>query len=119
MVKNLPAKQETQVQSLGQEDPLEKEIASRSSFLAWEIPWVWQATVHEVAKELDTTWRLTNNSNNRFHDGSILSGIIKSYSKCLSAPFCTFKNLNFCFLSEAEVSGTPHLQFNKHSNLLL
>ena len=58
MVKNLPAKQETQVQSLGQEDPLEKEIASRSSFLAWEIPWAWQATVHEVAKELDMTDQL-------------------------------------------------------------
>ena len=37
--KNLPAKQETQVQSLGQEDPLEKEMATHSSVLAWEIPW--------------------------------------------------------------------------------
>ena len=55
MVKNLPAKQETQVQSLGQEDPLEKEIASCSSFLAWEIPWAWRATVHGVTKESDMT----------------------------------------------------------------
>ena len=39
MVKNPPAMQETQVQSLGGEDPLEKEIASHSSILAWEIPW--------------------------------------------------------------------------------
>ena len=39
MVKNLPAVQETQVQSLGQEDPLEKEMATRSSILAWRIPW--------------------------------------------------------------------------------
>ena len=39
MVKNLPAKQETQVQSLDQEDPLEKEMATRSSILAWRIPW--------------------------------------------------------------------------------
>ena len=39
MVKNLPAMQETQVQSLGQEDPLEKEIATYSSILAWTIPW--------------------------------------------------------------------------------
>ena len=39
MVKNLPAMQETQVQSLGQEDPLEKEIATYSSILAWKIPW--------------------------------------------------------------------------------
>ena len=38
-VKNPPAMQETQVQSLGQEDPLEKEIATYSSILAWKIPW--------------------------------------------------------------------------------
>ena len=38
-VKNLPAAQETQVQSLGQEDPLEKEMASHSSISAWKIPW--------------------------------------------------------------------------------
>ena len=37
-VKNLPAKQETQVQFLGQEDPLEKEMATSSSILAWRIP---------------------------------------------------------------------------------
>ena len=39
MVKNLPAMQETQVQSLGWEDPLEKEVATHSSILAWKIPW--------------------------------------------------------------------------------
>ena len=38
-VKNLPAMQETHVRSLGQEDPLEKEMATHSSILAWEIPW--------------------------------------------------------------------------------
>ena len=38
-VKNLPVMQETQVQSLGQEDPLEKEMATHSSFLACRIPW--------------------------------------------------------------------------------
>ena len=37
-VKNLPAMQETWVQSLGQEDPLEKEMATHSSILAWRIP---------------------------------------------------------------------------------
>ena len=58
MVKNLLAKQEMWVQSLSREDPLEKEMATHSSILAWEIPWgegAWQATVHGVAKELDTT----------------------------------------------------------------
>ena len=38
-VKSLPAMQETQVQFLGGEDPLEKEIATHSSILPWEIPW--------------------------------------------------------------------------------
>ena len=39
VVKNLPAVQETQVGSLGQEDPLEKGMATQSSILAWRIPW--------------------------------------------------------------------------------
>ena len=39
MVKNLPATQETWVQSLCWEDPLEKEMAPHSSILAWRIPW--------------------------------------------------------------------------------
>ena len=53
MVKKLPAMQGTQVRSLGQEDPLEKEMATHCSSLAWEIPWTkkpGQATVHGVAK---------------------------------------------------------------------
>ena len=40
MVKNLHAMQETWVQSLGWEDPLEKEMATHSSILGWEIPWI-------------------------------------------------------------------------------
>ena len=39
-VKSLPAMQETRVRSLGQEDPLEKEMAYHSSTLAWKIPWM-------------------------------------------------------------------------------
>ena len=39
-VKRLPAMRETQVHSLGQEDPLEKEMATHSSILAWKIPWM-------------------------------------------------------------------------------
>ena len=39
MVKNPPAVQEVWVQSLGQKDPLEKEMATHSSILAWEVPW--------------------------------------------------------------------------------
>ena len=39
VVKNPPAMEETWIQSLGQEDPLEKEMAIHSSILAWKIPW--------------------------------------------------------------------------------
>ena len=39
MVKNLPAMQETWVQSLSWDNPVEKKMATRSSILAWEIPW--------------------------------------------------------------------------------
>ena len=47
-----------QVPTLGQEDPLEKEMATHSSLPAWEIPWAEElggATDHRVAKESDTT----------------------------------------------------------------
>ena len=43
MVKNLPAKQKIWVGPLGWEEPLEKEMASHSSILAWEIPWTEEA----------------------------------------------------------------------------
>ena len=52
-VKNVPTMQETWVQSLGQEDPLKKEMATHSSILAWRIlrdRGAWWATVHGVAK---------------------------------------------------------------------
>ena len=42
-VKHLPAMRETWVQSLGWEDPLEKEMATHSSLLAWKIPWTEEA----------------------------------------------------------------------------
>ena len=58
MVKYMPVMQETQVPSLGEKDPLEKEMATRSSILSWEIPWtgeLWWTIVHGVAKESDMT----------------------------------------------------------------
>ena len=61
MVKNLPVRQETRVQSLGQEDPLEKEKATHSSILACRSPWTEEPSglQHGVAtwgcKELDMT----------------------------------------------------------------
>ena len=53
MVKNLPTMQETCVQSLGWEDPLEDSMATHASIPAWRIPMdrgAWQTTVHGVAK---------------------------------------------------------------------
>ena len=58
MVKNLPAMQETQIQFLGWEDPLEEEIATHSSILAWRIPWTEKHCGLQYSpdhKELDTT----------------------------------------------------------------
>ena len=56
MVKNLPAMRETWVQSLSQEDPLEKGMATHSSILAWRIPWVEEpGKLQSMGKESDMT----------------------------------------------------------------
>jgi len=55
MVKNLPAMWETQVRILGQEDPLEKELATHSSNLAWRISWTEEPGGQCGRKELDMT----------------------------------------------------------------
>ena len=55
MVKNLPAMQETQVPSLGEEDPLEKEMATYSSILAWKIPRTEEPGGPWDCKESDTS----------------------------------------------------------------
>ena len=57
MVKNLPAKQETWVCSLGQEDPLEKGMAAHSNILVWRIPWTEEPSQLSPwdRKEWDTT----------------------------------------------------------------
>ena len=49
-VKNPPSMKESQVRSLGQEDPLEKETATHFSILAWRIPWTEEATAHGVVR---------------------------------------------------------------------
>ena len=60
MAKHLPTMWETQVQSLGQEDLLEKEMATHSSILAWKIPWMEKPGRLQSmgSQELDTTERL-------------------------------------------------------------
>ena len=60
IVKSLPAMRETQVQTLGQKDPLEKKMATHSSIPAWKIPWMEEPVGYSRpwgCKELDTTER--------------------------------------------------------------
>ena len=63
-MKNLPAMQETQVQSLGQEDPLEKEMITQSSILVWEILWTEGPSGLQSmgSQEPGTTLQLNNNN---------------------------------------------------------
>ena len=59
MIKHLPGMRETQVPSLGWEDPLEKEMATHSSTLTWKIPWTEESgRLQWGRKESDTTERL-------------------------------------------------------------
>ena len=56
MVKNLPAMLEIQVQSLGREDPLEKEMTTHSCILAWRIPWTEEpGRLQFMGSQSDTT----------------------------------------------------------------
>ena len=74
-VKNPPAIQETQVQSVGEEDPLEKEMATHSSILSWKVPWTgepagcspWGHTEWDTTKRVNHrhgrfSWRVVNES---------------------------------------------------------
>ena len=65
-VKNLPTTQETQVQFLGQKDPLEKKMATQSSVLGWRIPWTEEPGGLQSmgSQELDMTWRLNDDHQN-------------------------------------------------------
>ena len=77
MVKNLPAMQETWVQSLGQEEPLEKGMATHSSILAWKIPWMeepgrlqsmgLQRVGHDWTTSLSTSWNSPSTSSSNWN----------------------------------------------------
>ena len=60
VVKNLPAMQKTRVQSQGQEDPLEKGMATHSSILAWRIPWTEELATCSPWDWSQTRLRLTH-----------------------------------------------------------
>ena len=63
------------VQSLGWEDPLEKEMATHFSILAWEIPWTREPGVHGVANESDQT------EHTRMHTSAPLKSLLVSQGK--------------------------------------
>ena len=78
-VKNPPTVQETWVRSLGQEDPLEKEMATHSSIFAWRIPWTEEPGGLQSmgSQELETTERLTHTAGGEMafeQDSGLLSG---------------------------------------------
>ena len=96
VVKNLPVKQETRVWSLSQKDPLETEMATHWSILAWEIPWTEKPGYSPLGhKELDTTWRLNSNSNS-------------NPSSLLSLPYVSFPNRLLIPHVDTSWAGLPH-----------
>ena len=86
MVKHLPTMQETQVRSLGWEDPLEKEMASHSSTLAWKIPWTEERGrlqsmgSQRVGHDWATSLHFTNDN-----------GELDYLAKCIEKIGCSFK----------------------------
>ena len=70
VTKNLPARDEARFQFLHQEDPLEKEMATHSSILAWEIPWTEEPEGHILwgRKELETASCQNNNKQRTVYD---------------------------------------------------
>ena len=112
-VKNLPAMQETWVQSLDQEDPLEKEMAIHSSILAWRIPWTKEPGRLQSmgSQELDMTERL-----NHHHSFSIFS-----YKECNQFDFSIGHLLMSMsavqHLSHWTTREVPSVHFLNHSSL--
>ena len=92
-LKHLPAMWETWVRSLGREDPLEKEMATHSSVLAWRIPWM------EEPGGLQSTGRKESDSTEwlHFHFHHLLLKIILPPSTC----FCNSVKNNLAILYEA------------------
>ena len=75
MVKHPSAMQETQVQSLGQKDPLEKGTATHSSILAWEIPWTEEpGGLQSMGLQRDGHDRATEHTCSSFHSVKIVPG---------------------------------------------
>ena len=79
--KHLPLMQETWVQSLGREDPLEKEMATHSSILAWRIPWM---EVHNTVQDTGIKTILKKKKCNKKQNGCLGTSLVAQTIKCLS-----------------------------------
>ena len=85
VLKNLPAKQETQVWSLGWEDALEKEVANQSSILAWEIPGAegaWQAIVNRIKKNPTRLSNYTTKTVDIRQECRLMNNLVPCWWKC-------------------------------------
>ena len=99
MVKNLPAMQEMRFQSLGQEDPLKKGLATHSRILAWRIPMdrgAWPATVHKATQ--NWTWLKQLSTQHTCTHGEKWKGTENVYQKLLNFRHNKFisKNIPNC-----------------------
>ena len=82
-VKNPPAMQETQVQSLDWQDPLEEEMATHSSILAWEIPWTEKpGRLQSMGVSESDTTKATEHTPTHVPSGSFSMSFIPSASIC-------------------------------------
>ena len=110
LVKNLPAVQETWVQSLGREDPLEKEMATHSSFLAWRISWT-ESLDHKVSDTVERpTFTFTFLVGNEWRErktGNILLLLLSASSGLRQMPVVIF--YVFKGLLDGMVLFFPHL----------
>ena len=87
-VKNLPAMWETRMRALGREDPLEKELAARSSVLVRRIPWTEESGGLQSTKGSDTTERLTHT-----HTHKANTSLESTCGPFLSLPTCSIRHL--------------------------
>ena len=111
VVKNLPAVQETQIQSLGWEDPLEKEMASHSSILAWRFPWteepgrLWSRGLQRVGHDwlANTRWSFSSTISHPLPPPVSNSYCLSTWCQPLYASHCTVQGTALedekCFVS--------------------
>ena len=105
IVKNLPAMQETRFRSLGQEDPLEKEMATHSSVLAWRIPWTEEpGRLQSMGSQRVSHDLATSLSFLSFFSVIVLIGS-DAEGNCM--PIAAAKSLQLCLTQCGPIDGRP------------